>query len=218
MLRGILLGHSFVSGFKEYLNNCKPAVSEAKEVAKWLRISDHVSELHTYGIRGSNTKTFEVPRDYLASCQPHFAIVELGTNDVGRPSMREAAEGVISIAKQIRSLGVFHVYICGVTVRQDKSNYRTSTKIEDINNWLYKFCQKEHGFHFYRHRGVERNNLRQLSNDGLHLNTARGREVYKKSIRRVCFQAVERIHQSKVGTLERIKVRNLLNLYILTLL
>ena len=209
MHRGIVIGHSFVSGLADHFAHRNGGPLSASEVAVELRVSDITAEVHLAGQRGGRITdpNFALPVDAIRQAQPHFAILNVGSNDlaVGTTAADQLAiaTGTMALARElIDEHNVSVVVVCTVVDRYEGLPGITPNDFHEhlyhLNSMLMHFCQNEHNVHYHVMRGFWRNPITTWSWDGIHPNKPQGRTMYKKAIRKSIFLAVKHLTNNSV--------------------
>ena len=207
MYRGMLIGHSFVSGFADHFANKNGGVALLPhDIAAELRVQHFTPEFHLVGGRGGRLSDpdYFLPEIELLAAQPHFVILNMGANDLVSlltPFEQLAvAEKVVGLARELNArFNVSVTLICIIIDRFEGLRVITPQQFHEqlfhVNNMVMNFCQSEHYIKYYVTKGFWQNPPEQWTWDGMHPNKPVGRETYKKAIRRAIFQAIE--HLSK---------------------
>ena len=213
---GCVLGHSFVASLHSHLSSCsssrqgdaRPRVSDRyipetrklispQQIAVELRLDDLVDAFHLMGTRGAKitNSNFELPLRDLVQSRSDFVIINYGTNDlVSGISPLTVATKVLDIAKTLlrRVPTVKHIIICSAVNRQATINNRNFDEVAfDFDNYLYHLCDVEDDITYHVHKGFWKSQIEDWSRDGIHPNTARGRQLYKRSMRSATFKALK---------------------------
>ena len=189
MHKGLLYGHSFVYGLQqrlEHIGVCTPS-----EVAKHLKVNDHIEALHLFGERGLGMQAhnFAVPHELLLELCPDFVILNIGGNDLAQgTSPLVVASAVVQLGERlVRDYAVRGVIICSVIPRTGHLHGITpdlyTANTAQFNKCLPHFCDVDPTLHYHTHRGFWNNDITMWSHDGCHPNTPAGRRKYKQSIR-----------------------------------
>lgn len=171
----LLLGHSFVRRFKEYLQDNEVSVN-LKDV-----------DLHIHG-RGGRTVPQVTRHDLhiVETVRPSIIILELGTNDLSNSSPERVAHHIrCLVATLLRKPSVKLVLINQVIHRRQQMNF--NNKVDRLNSLL----QRELPDNYRRHKGMWSDD-NHLHRDGVHLSN-QGQQKYLKSIRKTIIQAVNKL-------------------------
>lgn len=192
-MRGLVIGHSFVSGLSDHFSSQISHSLTPSRTASLLQVSNVVEHITLYGIRGACVlPSFSLPLTYLSTHSPHFVIIDLGTNDIAQGTdPLNVAMALLELAQTLCSLySVKHVFICSVLFRADtRASSKINQNIFRLNGYLKNLCQIENNIWYWRHKGFWATDPLQWSRDGLHPNSTRGRKLYKTSLRSAIFKA-----------------------------
>ena len=189
MHKGLLYGHSFVYGLQQHLEHI--GVCTPSEVAKHLKVNDHIEALHLFGERGLGMQAhnFAVPHELLLELCPDFVILNIGGNDLAQgTSPLVVASAVVQLGEGlVRDYAVRDVIICSAIPRTGHLHGITpdlyTANTAQFNKCLRHFCDVDPTLHYHTHRGFWNNDITMWSHDGCHPNTPAGRRKYKQSIR-----------------------------------
>ena len=135
MYRGMLIGHSFVSGLADHFANKNGGVAlSPHEIAAELRVQYFTPEFHLVGRRGGRLSDpdYSLPGVELLAAQPHFVILNMGANDLVSlltPFERLAvAEKVVGLARELNArFNVSVILICTISDRFEGVSHPSSS-------------------------------------------------------------------------------------------
>ena len=97
----LILGHSFVAGFKEFLQE-DPTRHNLK-----LNLSTREFMIQFSGRRGASIYRIRSDLEIVADFQPHVCILQAGTNDIGaKPKHMKDADWEEHVARHLYALAV----------------------------------------------------------------------------------------------------------------
>ena len=196
---GMLIGHSFVSGLHDHFTRGGRYPTVPADIPRRLTVKRWVDQFHLIGQRGSCVLPMhELPYN-LTDIRPDFAIVDNGGNDLASThSPLSVADAVITIAHNILNVHhARHVTVCSALYRTKNTGSYSVTdynhRVGRFNNILRHFCDTEQDITYHTHRGFWQCPLHVWSHDGTHPNTAHGRKLYIKSLRRATHCSVKHV-------------------------
>lgn len=192
---GVIIGHSFVSGLYDHLQNKTHQHLHPVDVANQFRVADHVAELWLLGERGLRVlDTSFIPTTHITQIHPQFVIIDAGTNDLATgASPLSVASALLEVATTlINQHHTLHVTLCSILHRANNIKM-TPFQFQELanthNNILKDLCEVEPDITYHTHRGFWNIPISQWSRDGIHPNTQLGRQKYKTSLRTAVYNA-----------------------------
>ena len=190
---------SFVSGLHDHFTRGGRYTTVPADIPRRLTVKRWVDQFHLIGQRGSCVLPMhELPYN-LTDIRPDFAIVDNGGNDLASThSPLSVADAVITIAHNILNVHhARHVTVCSALYRTKNTGSYSVTdynhRVGRFNNILRHFCDTEQDITYHTHRGFWQCPLHVWSYDGTHPNTAHGRKLYIKSLRRATHYSVKHV-------------------------
>ena len=194
MVKVAILGHSFVSGYKDHLkfHSHHGQHLSPHEIATHFRVSNIVNEVHLCGINGAKVceGTF-ISNDFLERIQPEVCILDIGSNDLaaGTPPLT-VADRLVDIATRLISRHhVKVVIVCSVLYRTARVPSQFHELVHSYNKILSHFTVPDSNIVYWTYYGFWDTTVSQWSRDGIHPNTQTGRKKYAQSLRQAMFQA-----------------------------
>jgi len=190
----LLLGHSFVHGTLQHLSHSSSPSPRA--LARHFRLSNLISHLHMYGIRGAKITDpeFTLPAQLLNQYNPTYAILDFGTNDLvmGTDPLNIAVT-LYDIANILRDqYNISRVVICSIIPRysalRNLTPARFSALAHQANHFLKTMCDGDPNIFYHVHPGFWSTHYCAWSRDGVHPNTTAGRKLYLRSVRKAVFR------------------------------
>lgn len=197
VLKVLLLGHSFIAGFKRFLME-----RDSDEHNVTLNLSQKEFLIQFSGRRGASISQIRADLEIVADFQPDICIIQAGTNDIGsKPGDCMDSDWEEHIAGQLYALAqhlvqafrVKRVVIMQILHRIHPSRpvrYPViidwfNARCDRINHLLYALAQDDRQVRFWKHKGLfQLDHLTAaLSTDGTHLNNWVGYPKYFKNIR-----------------------------------
>ena len=206
MYRGIIIGHSFVKGFADHLagQNGGVPMSDAG-VAEALKVSDGVGAVRLFGVSGARVLgNFTLPNMTLNTLQPHFAILNIGGNDLTHPTSPHQqgmlAQAIVAMANDlINNYGVVEVHICQIIDRMEGLAGISCDEYRDaayaVNKRIMGLCAAHPRMHFQVMKGFCRNSPESWTWDGIHPNKPRGRVLYKRVMKKAIFRSLKTLRE-----------------------
>ncbi len=93
----------------------------------------------TFGIGGDRTETllWRIRQGQLNGLRPKLIVLMIGTNNSGRDSAEQIAEGVVVVADEIvRRCPESHLLVLGIFPRAERPDHPLRTKIAQVNRLL----------------------------------------------------------------------------------
>lgn len=192
---GLILGHSFVRRFGNFLGVSSSNAASRRRVPKLLGMGHIIHQVAIKGIPGGKVKYLTVPNE-LWYFTPDFVVIDIGSNDLasGECPLKTASDLVDFSKRLIYEYGVKNVYICTALYRgrnavPDEKTF--AKKVVHYNDILKNFCAVETNIHYHTHRGFWTTNIRSWSNDDIHPLPAK----YAKCIKDVLYIALKNINR-----------------------
>ena len=203
-----ILGHSFIEGTYRHLQGSQHHCTSSY-IAKKMQLENLVKRVYMCGQRGStvvkSAKTkgsYILPASLLKRETPTLAVLELGTNDLasGAPPL-EVATAIMDIANcLVEEYGLKHVTVCQIINRKSGIGHLTPAQFAELayktNMYLKNICEGESTLSYHVHQGFWADEDMTWSRDGIHPNSARGRKLYIKSLRRSVFKAITQVKRT----------------------
>ena len=203
----IVIGHSFVYGFCQYLKN-KLVASHSHDTlevyaANYLNLNNKVDQVLFMGESGATIMDdFRLPTFLLRICKPTIVILDIGTNDIvlGH-STSSICAALVDTATHLRELfNVSQVLICSCLRRERCFGNLSVTQFNDLvvclNTQIAAATKYLPGINYHTHRGFWKEQdgmdmkVSDWSNDGIHPNSFLGRRKYSKSLQRAVHVAL----------------------------
>ena len=109
------------------------------------------------------------------------------------------AAGILHAARRIlKDHHVKHVAVCSILYRERAIGQMSAANFQDLvhktNTYLRTFCSQDNNIHYHTHRGFWTEAVKTWSKDAIHPNSTKGREKYKKSLRRALLHLSAKIN------------------------
>ena len=200
----IVLGHSFVHSCLHRLSNTSRSPPTPRSIARSFRLSHLLSDLHLHGVRGAyvTDTNFQLPASLIQSVHPTIAILDFGTNDIvgGLDPLLVAVTLYELAEKLIKDFGLLHVAICSIIPRHAGLRHMTpaqfSQQSHKVNHYIKTMCQGDPKISYHVHPGFWTTHYCTWSRDGIHPNTASGRQLYIRSLRKAIFKLLPKHHRT----------------------
>ena len=195
-LRVLMLGHSFVAGFKQFL------FEDPTRHGPTLNLSTNEFMIQFSGRRGATIPRIRSDLEIVKDFQPHVCVVQAGTNDIGsKPESLQDSEWEEFIAGNLHALAehligsyrVERVVVLQILHRRQPLRpvkYPVNIKwfnarCDNINKLMGGLYEGHERIRFWKHKGLYEDEqlFEALRDDGTHLNSAVGYPKYFKNIR-----------------------------------
>lgn len=172
-LKVLLLGHSFVRRFMVFcsVENCPPNFG--------------LSEIYLF-FQGTGGRTVPTLLNYdthaVAQVQPDILILEIGTNDLCNPSLHPATVGSAideACGFFISRFGVKHIVVSQILHRNSPPFPDFNARVDALNTYLQVVLNDRNSVTFWTHRGMLYPEIPILLSDGVHLNDAGNRRLFR---------------------------------------
>lgn len=210
VLNVLLLGHSFIAGFKRFLLE---RASDEHNVS--LNLSPQEFLIQFSGRRGASIKQIRSELEIVADFQPAICVLQVGTNDIGsKPMAMSDSDWEEWIAGQLYALAqhlvqsfkvkrvvimqILHRLCPSRPVRHPVDIDWFNARCDRINQLVSALAQYDEQIRFWKHKGLFQ--LEQLeaalSSDGTHLNNLVGYPKYFKNIRAAVVSMKKELHST----------------------
>ena len=208
VLKVLLLGHSFIAGFKRFLME-----RDSDEHNVTLNLSQQEFLIQFSGRRGASIPQIRADLEIVADFQPDICILQAGTNDIGsKPGEFTDSDWDEMIAGKLYALAqhlvqafkikrvvimqILHRIHPSRPVRYPVNIDWFNARCNRINQLLCALAQDDERVRFWKHKGLFQ--LEQLkaalSTDGTHLNNWVGYPKYFKNIRAAVVSMKKELH------------------------
>ena len=199
-LTGVVLGHSFVYGLAQTVHRSLDEDFWPSQVAYHFRVSHHYDNVHLIGQRGA--KVGDIMPLYRSAnlSSADCVLLDVGSNDLASgESPLNVAAGILHAARRIlKDHHVKHVAVCSILYRERAIGQMSAANFQDLvhktNTYLRTFCSQDNSIHYHTHRGFWTEAVKTWSKDAIHPNSTKGREKYKKSLRRALLHLSAKIN------------------------
>lgn len=195
--RGLLIGHSFVSGYKHHLCNLYKNESPKTSICQHLNLSKLVEFIDFIDIPGGLVEVEKILSMIHDHDKYNFILIDLGSNDL--------AQGIkpLNVAYQLSILGeklvqqktaphvVFFQIIPRIGPWSSEIAHLFNKDAILTNQILRTFCDVDRTLSLHSHRGVWQNPITEWSMDGIHLNSQLGRNIYTASLKRAILHGIK---------------------------
>ena len=195
-IKVLILGHSFVAGFKRFL------MEDPMKHNLTLNLSAKEFMIQFSGRPGASISRIRSDLEIVSDFQPRVCILQVGTNDIGsKPKHMHDSDWEELIAGRLYALaehlatkfGVERVVVMQILhrmpplrpVRHPVNIPWFNERCDQINKLMAALTETQQSLRFWKHKGLfEDTHLGPaLENDGTHLNSAVGYPKYFKNIR-----------------------------------
>ena len=175
----LILGHSFVRRFKEYLLE-----TEDQREHEHFDIAQEPVNIVFHGVGGRTVEkieTFDTPA--VQKLRPNTIILEVGTNDLTNLKPDVLATQIVSLVQLMHfQQNVKTILVCQIIQRTRQPRATFNDDVQRCNTMLAQKLKQLPFAYFWRHKGLNNPGINVLKKDGVHLNQ-KGNYILYRSYR-----------------------------------
>ena len=188
----LILGHSFVKRFEDYLQ-----LEHDERLDKNLNLPAHVKVMY----KGTGGRTVPKLEEYdlpdLLPVEADIILVEIGSNDLAKPHIQplHLQNQILNLVRQLKEITkAKSIIVCQILPRSVLTRRvpTYNTKVFDTNELLQNTVNLIPYAKFWNHVTLHRARNKILCSDGVHLNS-RGQYLLYKSYSKAILQTLRKL-------------------------
>lgn len=190
--RALIIGHSFVRRFRDFLNGRR---HNLRPISRDLNL-DQDCKVYIAGISGRKVdQVNRMDMDKLTVIRPIIVVLEIGSNDLcdARVDPEVVAKEITDLVTRFKEeFRVEKIIVCAVLPRRRQPHAFYNEYVAVLNARLKDLLNYIPYATFWRHRGLLCPSIDIYHKDGIHLNTAGQQRLYR-SYRGALIHALRRL-------------------------